>query len=83
MENKPEIKENIIRYHNRESIKEAKQEKYHKILYEKLKSMGLWDEDEIVELCDKISFNFILNLNKYSLEEINGALVLEDIEKYL
>lgn len=83
MENKPEIKENIIRYHNRESIKEAKQEKYHKILYEKLKSMGLWDEDEIVELCDKISFNFILNLNKYSLEEINDALVLEDIEKYL
>ncbi len=83
MENKPAIKEGIINYHDKERINQKKQEKYKRILYDKLNAMGFWDEDELEEYCDKISFNFILEVNNYSLEEITGDLVLEDILKYL
>ena len=78
----PQILKDTMQVLTERNLNQEKLEKYHKLLYQELDDMGIYEEDEIETLCDIISFNFNQNVDKILMEDITKELIQADIDKY-
>ena len=79
----PQLLQDTVKYFEERSLNVEKLMKYHKLLYYELSNLGIYEEDELDDICDKVSWKFNLNVDKILMDDIKRELVLEDIEKYL
>ena len=82
MEIKPELKDKIIKEHEN-SPNGSPLTEFYDILFAKLKSMELGEEDVVEKLCEEITNNFLPIFLQSPMEEITEDLVMKEIEKYL
>ena len=83
MATNPKLVEEVNKFYEERKLNQEKLRKYHEILFNKLTEIGLWGEDEVDDLCDRISLNFNKNVDKILMEDITEEFVLADIEKYI
>lgn len=79
----PQLLEDTVKFLNQRTLNSEKIRKYHKILRNELKSLGIFEENEIGNVADRIARNFENNVDKILLENISNEFVKADIDKFL
>ena len=79
----PQLLEDTVKFLNQRTLNSEKIRKYHKILRNELKSLGIFEENEIGNVGDRIARNFENNVDKILLENISNEFVKADIDKFL
>ena len=79
----PQLLEDTVQFLNQRVLNSEKIKKYHRLLHNELKSLGIFEVDELNNVGDRIARNFEGNVDKILLENITTEFVKADIDKFL
>ena len=79
----PQLAQDTIKYFEERNLNKEKLMKYNKLLKYELDKMGIYEQDEVKNICNEISIRFSYNADKVLMKDITQEMVLEDIEKYI